>query len=369
MLGSSHRNCGDRSASGVSAPTRRSVVAGAIGALAGSATADATAPRHIDIAVDAKARRGGVSTLADALEMAADVAVERRQRIRILLAPGLYREKVTVARPGITIEGRGSGAILMFDAAAGEPSPDGTRWGTGRSATLTLTAPCTILRNLSIRNDFDYVSNQAPPAGDGAQAVALSVARGADGTMIENCSLEGYQDTLYLSARTHMRHCRISGNVGFIFGGAFALIDRCTILSRFVPGATTGFIAAPSTPAADPYGLIFRDCRLTRETGVPDATIFLGRPWRAGGDMSLLGMAAYLDCWMDGHIARAGWTSMGFRGADGTARRLMPLEARLFESNSRGPGRVDDPLRRQLSADQAAALRSNAIWGQMSEHR
>lgn len=371
MLGSNHRYRGGRSASFADAPTRRSVIVGACagGVIAGTGFAQARSSAWIDIAVDPDPRTSGARSIADALVKAAALAPAPGQRIRLLLAPATYREKTTVTQPGLTIEGRAPGAILVFDAAAGKPSPDGTPWGTGRSATLTLAAPGATLRNLTIRNDFDYPANQAPPAGNGSQAVALSVARGADDTLIEHCSLEGYQDTLYLSARTRMRHCRISGNVDFIFGGAFALLDRCTIVSRFVSGATIGFVAAPSTPATDPYGLIFRDCRLVRERGVPDGTIFLGRPWRAGGNMSLLGMAAYLDCWMDAHVARAGWTSMGFRGPDGRQRQLMPLEARLFESNSRGPGSAEDPLRRQLGAEQGAALRAKTIWGQMSENR
>jgi pectinesterase len=371
-LGSIRRYFENHDASAAYAPSRRSVLAGAMGTIAftgvaGTGIAGAKSSARDAIVVDPDPRNAGLRTVGEALAKAAAINAARPQRVRILLAPGVYREKLTVTQPGVTIEGRGSGAILVFDAAAGKTSPDGSKWGTGRSATLTLAAPGTTLRNLTIRNDFDFVANQAPPAGNGAQAVALSVARGADDTVIENCSLEGYQDTLYLSSRTQMRHCRISGCVDFIFGGAFALIDRCTIVSRFVPGALAGFVAAPSTPAVDPYGLIFRDCRLTREAGVPDGTIFLGRPWRAGGNMSLLGMAAYLDCWMDAHIARAGWTSMGFRDPDGVQRQLMPLEARLFESNSRGPGSADDPLRRHLSAEQHAALRANGIRGRVSK--
>ncbi len=373
MLGAIDRYCEARRES-CEGPTRRFVLAGTFGTalhgVFGSVALARQTSSRIDILVDPDPRHRGVRTLADALAQAATIAAAGSPRVRILLADGVYREKLTITQPGIEIVGRkasaGGGAIIVFDAAAGKRRPDGTAWGTGGSATVTLVAPGIRLRNLTIRNDFDYLADQITHASGGAQAVALSVAREADGTRIDGCTIEGYQDTLYLSARTHIRDCRISGNVDFIFGGAAALIERCTIVSRYVPGTISGFIAAPSTPASEPYGLVFRDCRLTREAGVPDGTIFLGRPWRAGGNMSLLGMAAYLDCWMDAHIARAGWTSMGFRGPDGVSRQLMPLEARLYESNSRGPGKAEGALRRQLSPTQIAALRAHDIRGRMT---
>jgi hypothetical protein len=54
--------------------------------------------------------------------------------------------------------------------------------------------------------------------------------------------------------------------------------------------------------------------------------------------MSLLGMAAFDGCWMDAHVRRAGWTSMGYSDPSGTRRDLTPREARLSERASRGPG-------------------------------
>lgn len=207
--------------------------------------------------------------------------------------------------------------------------------------TLTVSAPGVTLSNLTIRNSFDYLENARTRAVDGAQAVALSIARGADRAIVRDCVIEGYQDTLYVqeSCRAWFTGCTISGNVDFIFGGATALFEGCEIRSRFVPGAPIqGFIAAPSTAVEVPAGLIFRTCRLTREAGLPDDSVWLGRPWRAGGNMRLTGAALFDACWMDAHVRREGWTSMGYRDPDGTARQLTPAEARLFERASTGPG-------------------------------
>jgi pectinesterase len=308
-----------------------------------------------DLVVSKSGRPGTVASIKAAVDRARAAA----RPFRVFVEAGVYVEKPRIDVSNLHIEGEGAGSVISFDAAAGLRDAQGKPWGTGGSATLTITAPGVTLANLTIRNGFDYLDNLRTRAVDGAQAVALSLARGSDNTIVRHCAIEGYQDTLYVQENGHaaFADCLISGCVDFIFGGAAALFDHCEIRSRAVPHALSGFIAAPSTPAAQPIGLIFDRCRLTRENGVPDGSIYLGRPWRAGGNMQLTGAAAFLDCWMDAHIHHGGWTSMGFRGTDGARRQLTPGEARLFEYKSSGPGaKGPSPTRRLLPAEQAAVL-------------
>ena len=98
---------------------------------------------------------------------------------------------------------------------------------------------------------------------------------------------------------------------------------------------------------------------------MPDRSAWLGRPWRAGGNMELTGQAAFLRCWMDAHIHREGWTWMGYAGADGVRRMLAPHEARLVEYGSIGPGAGPaGPERRLLDAAAAALFtRANVLRG------
>lgn len=299
------------------------------------------------------------SNLADALYRAASLSAP----VTIRIAPGLYREKLHVAVPGVTLVATGPGVVIVQGAAAGHIAPDGKPWGTGRSATLTVDAPGVTLRGLTIRNDFDYIADTISHASGGAQAVALSIARTADRTLVERCAIEGYQDTLYVAARALFRRCTIAGGVDFIFGGAAALFQGCAIVTRHVPGAMeSGFVAAPSTLSADRFGLVFDRCHLTREAGVPDGSTWLGRPWRAGGNMAILGAAAFLRCRLDAHIKPAGWTGMGFTDPAGVRRTLTPEEARLFEWRSTGPGAAAPaPTRKQLTDAQAAAFTPDAI--------
>jgi pectinesterase len=317
-----------------------------------------------DAPFDAEVRKSGGThdSLAAAL---ADAPADGR-RYRILLGRGRWEEKLTITRPGIELTGEDRhSAILASAVAAGHDRPGGGKWGTFGSATLTVEAPDFTARDLTVENGFDYVANLRTRSIEGPQAVALALGNAADRSRIERCDLIGHQDTFYLRAgRAFVRDCFIAGNVDFIFGGAAALFERCEIRSRLRPGeALQGYVAAPSTPRRQPVGFVFDRCRLTREAGLPDSSVRLGRPWRAGGNTELLGAAAWLDCWMDSHIHPEGWTWMGYRGPAGYPMRLQPLDARLYEYRSRGPGARRGPGRRQLSAGDAAFHRAWPLAG------
>lgn len=338
--------------------TRRGAVAvgcGLGGCLIIPAAFALPAPHRIVVRPDAT----GINSIAVALDRAAALPAP----MTIAIEPGVYREKVRITAPGVTLTATAPGVVIVFGAAAGHLAPDGKPWGTGRSATVTIDAPDVTLRGLTIRNDFDYIADTVSHASGGAQAVALDVARTADRVLVDRCAIEGYQDTLYLGARTLLRRCRVAGTVDFVFGGAAALFQGCDIVTRHVPAATGGgFVAAPSTLAADRFGLVFDRCHVTREAGVPDRSTWLGRPWRAGGNMAILGAAAFLRCRLDAHISADGWTGMGFTDPTGVRRTLTPEEARLFEWRSHGPGAAPaGPARRYLTDAEAAGFTPDAI--------
>lgn len=303
-----------------------------------------------------------LASLSAAISLAASSSV---RPFRILLGNGVWEEKLTVDLPGLVIEGESRAAIISYGAAAGLSRPDGAKWGTFGSATLTIAARDVTLIGLTIRNSFDFLADRVSGASGGAQAVALALGAGADRILVRDCDISGYQDTLYVrEGRALIEACRISGGTDFIFGGASALFSKCEIVSRAVPGAQVqGFIAAPSTHLAQEFGLVFDRCRLTRECGVADHSVYLGRPWRAGGNMALAGSAVFLNCWMDAHIKPEGWSAMGYRGPDGIQRMLEPQEARLFEISSHGPGAgAANKSRRFLPQDKADRYTAGNIW-------
>jgi pectinesterase len=338
--------------------SRRSVCAG-LGASFLAEPLAAFAPAY-----DARVMKSGGThrTLAAAL---ADAPSGERP-YRILLGRGRWTEKLTITRANVELIGEDRRAsILTSSIASGHDKPDGGKWGTFGSATLTIEAPGFTARNLTIENGFDYVANMRARAVKDAQAVALALGNAADKTLLERVDLIGHQDTFYLrSGRALVRDCLITGNVDFIFGGAAAIFEACEIRSRLRPGEVLqGYVAAPSTHRKQRFGLIFERCRLTCERGVPDASVWLGRPWRAGGNVELLGGATFLRCWMDGHINPEGWTAMGYKLPDGYQMYLQAGDARFAEYGSTGPGAKRHASRPMLTAAQARAYTRAAVFG------
>lgn len=351
---------------------RRQFLHGALGLVAAATVAPARASAPYDVIVSVAPRdEGRARTFSTVAAAIAAAPLDGTAPYRILLSRGSWREKIIVDVPNIHLFGEDRAqSILRFDAAAGDIGPDGKPWGTWGCATLTVRAPGFRASRLTVMNGFDYVGHLQKPVlqaigSNGPQAVALMLDAGADRTVFDRVDILGHQDTLFADAgRSVFRRCRITGSVDFIFGAGNAVFDRCELVSRFRPGKERqGYIAAPSTPAAQAAGLSFVDCRLTREREVPDDSVALGRAWRPTrhfpdgdyGDPGVVGQAAFVRCWMDRHIASDGWDPMNYTQRGGERVALAPVDARLFEYRSRGPGAGAPDTRRQLDAAAAAA--------------
>ncbi len=300
------------------------------------------------------------------------------------VAPGDYYEKVTIDRPGVSLVALPSQVArprLYFDAYAGISAKyHRDAWGTPGSATLTIAASDVTLSGLQIENSFDFNANDRRSAEDPerirhSQAVALLLDEGSDRILVVNSKIDGYQDTVFIDAgSSYFYKTRISGTVDFIFGAGFAVFDQCEIVSRprakaFSVGEIQGHITAPSTNIEQPWGLVFIDSRLTREEGVPDNSVSLGRPWHPTttfedgryADPDAIGSAIYLDTWMDAHIIDAGWASMNGTARDGSKSRIFtPSESRFFGLDSHGPAALKNSDRRILDQPAYQAL-SKAI--------
>lgn len=292
---------------------------------------------------------------------------------RIAVDAGVWDEKLVVDRPGVHLIGAGRARCRIgSDRAAGHRRDDGEPWGTWGCASVIVRAPGFHARALTFENRFDYLAHLAKPVletvgANGAQAVALMFDQGADRALIEDCDIDGHQDTLFAEAgRSWLRGCRVRGSVDFIFGAGDCVLDDCEIVSRFRPGKQRqGYLTAPSTLAAQTHGLLLRDCVLRREPGVPDASVALGRAWRPTrafadgryGDPAVQGSAVFLDCRMDAHIDATGWDAMSYTARDGSRVMFEPGDARFGEAGSRGPGAVRDERRPVLDEVTATALR------------
>lgn len=270
-------------------------------------------------------------SFASVTEALCSIPQENRSPVTIFIAPGRYHEKITVDRPFVTLEGTGQSSadtVLTFDDYANDIMEDGTKRGTFRSYSVFVDANDVILKNLTIEN----ASGDSLTHG---QAIALYA--DGDRLIVDSCRLLGHQDTLFtaplppkeiqkngfigpkqsaprLHRRQYYKNCYICGDIDFIFGGATAYFENCTIESlRHYPkegeqaqsgqvqngqvrvGQIQGYVTAASTPEDKEYGYVFSNCKLISEE-CPEGTVYLGRPWRN------YARTVFLDCSFGKHI-------------------------------------------------------------------
>ena len=323
----------------------------------------ATSNIDADAVVSKTAVKGAFSSIQAAIDAAPDSG---GWTIRIMA--GTYVEPVKLNKPNMTFIGDGHHASrIQFNRYAGQRISEDTdeTWGTFRTATVEVNADGSLWKELSIENTFDFMSNDAlpddhPQKMKGTQAVALLVSANVDRTKLESVHLFGYQDTLMVDGKRFWMHAgRIEGNVDYIFGSGNALFENVTLVTRARARAegTTGFITAPSTPLAQFYGFTFLACRLLRGPGVPDRSVYLGRPWHPTktfsdgryADPLAIGKAVFINTFMDAHIATNGWTSMTGSTKEGGRKTFLPLiDARFAEYRSSGVGAIKNSERPQL---------------------
>lgn len=208
------------------------------------------------------------------------------ERITIFVKNGRYHEKVKVHEwnPDITLIGESrQGTVITYDDYFGKI--DGGINSTFQTYTVLVEGDNFIARNLTIEN----------ASGEVGQAVALTVH--ARNVIVDNCSLLGNQDTLYVTGngfKMYFQDCFIQGTTDFIFGSATVYFKNCTLHSL-----KNSYITAASTPQGAAYGFVFDSCKLTAADGV-DA-VYLGRPWRP------YAQTVFLNCDMGAHIKPEGW--------------------------------------------------------------
>jgi polygalacturonase len=250
----------------------------------------------------------------------------------VLVAPGTYREVLTIDKPNIHLRsanGDASKTVVVNDRSAG------ANGGTLHSATVNVTSDNFFAENITFENDFNATHPQLPA---GSQALALRAI--GDRAIFHNVRLLGNQDTVYagsrncspdgqncIPARQYFSDCYIAGNVDFIFGDGKAVFDHCEIHSTAHDG---GFITAQSKhyPEED-SGFVLNQCKLIADPGVTKP-VYLGRPWRPYATV------IFLNTEMGSYIDPAGW------------REWHPGETHSIETvfyaeyNSTGPGAQSD---------------------------
>ncbi len=173
-------------------------------------------------------------------------------------------------------------------------------------ATMAIFAPDFYAQGLWIQNTGGKEAGQA-----------LALHQDGDRGTYYHCRFTGYQDThrTKKDTRSYFKECVIEGAVDYIYAGGTCWFERCTLNS-----VAAGYITAPEdltvyTTADDGtkiwLGFIFNNCTVTKNSGVSNKSVSLGRCWGAEKCGSL-----FMNCQLNNVIKAAGWETMG--GNDGT---------------------------------------------------
>src|ERR1051325_1606391 len=112
----------------------------------------------------------------------------------IQIKAGTYRGAVTIpSNKRLSLPGADSDAsrtVLVESHASGQTKPGGGTWGTAGSATVTVLSNDTLIKNLTMSNDFNENSSNI----SSKQAVAAS--NYGDRTVFDNVRILGNQDKL-----------------------------------------------------------------------------------------------------------------------------------------------------------------------------
>ncbi|MFD9372822.1 pectinesterase family protein [Streptomyces sp. NPDC060020] len=276
----------------------------------------------------------------------------------VLVARGTYRETVNVpaSKRGLTLKGATGNAedvVITHDNASGTPKPGGGTYGTAGSATATFSANDITVTGVTVENTWE---RSAHPDVRDTQAVAVNAS--GDRQKYLNSRFIGHQDTVLNWApsatgqyRQYFRHCFIAGDVDFLFGNATAVYDHVNITLRdrgAEAGGLGGYLAAPNTDAAKPYGILITDSTIS--SPARPGTYYLGRPWHPGA--SAVGQLVIRNTSLPAAVKSDGpWTDMG---------GFSWKSARFAEYANTGPGAGAGANRPQLAPDGAAVHTARA---------
>lgn len=246
--------------------------------------------------------------------------------VTLYLHPGVYRERIAITRPCLTLEGASAETVILTGGLyARMPMEDIGKRGTFRSWSVLVMAHDITFRCLTLENS----AGPGPAVGQ-----ALALYADGDRLVFDRCRFLGNQDTLFtaplppaeiepngfvgpgrklprIQGRHYYRDCYIEGDIDFIFGGATAYFENCDLFCKDIGRPVNSYVTAPSTPEGQTYGYVFRRCRFTGNC--PPHTAYLGRPWRE------YAKAVLLECHIGQVIAEEGWDDWNKPAAHETA--------------------------------------------------
>ncbi|KAL0560679.1 hypothetical protein IC582_001089 [Cucumis melo] len=234
---------------------------------------------------------GDSTTVQGAVDM---VPHNNKQRVKIYILPGIYREKlyIPITKPYISLIGnknRVTETVITWNDKASDKNINGVELGTYKTATVAIDSDYFCATGITFEN-----TNVAKPGDKGRQGVALRIT--GDKAVFYRVKFLGGQDTLLDDLGTHYFYqCHIRGSVDFIFGTARSLYEQCVITST---AESYGAIAAHHRASPDDdTGFSFVRCVINGS-----GKVYLGRAW---GNYS---RTIYSNCYIEDVINPLGWS-------------------------------------------------------------
>ncbi len=315
-----------------------------------------------DIYVGCEGKVNNFETVGEAFAAAAVMnPASEADRVTIHIAPGVYREQISLNTPYVSLVKEGVGEVVLTwyygigykyysiddsgywnDEANFDKYDKGlpNKWGV--STYLKSGAKFFKAENITFETSFNkYITDEEILDGvesDGSMSFvrslganvtskagterATALAVEADNAEFKNCKFVGSQDTLYMGApvRVYYNNCVIEGNTDYIFGSGNAVFDACELrFCGYSDTATGGYITAArndkdkwtNAPVAF-KGYMFRGCTVTNKAADAQGNTMLhaegyfGRPW----DQDATVMFANTKVESAAAIKAEGWTSM-----------------------------------------------------------
>ncbi len=274
----------------------------------------------------------------------------------IYIKNGVYREKLIIDKPNITFIGEDrEKTVLTYGDSAKMPDETGEPMGTFKTASVHVMPSAAGFNacNLTFENS----------AGVGSavgQAVALYL--DCDKAVIKDCNLTAHQDTLLAAPifsdierdpcilnRQLFKNCFIKGDVDFIFGGAAAVFEDCTIFCRKRPAELPCYVTAACTSDKLEYGFVFRNCHITGDA--EDNTVYLGRPWRQYAN------TVFINCNMDKCVSKK-----SFCRWNDTDRHLTSFYAQYGSYGEGAENSTPEDWTRVLTAEEALKYETDKVF-------
>lgn len=302
-----------------------------------------------DIYVGCEGQVNNFDTMGEALEAAKVMnPTSEAERVTIHIAPGTYREQISVETPYITLVPEGNGEVVLtwyYGIGYNYYSIDATGYYNEENAfdkydknTPSKWGVATYVKkeavgfkaeNITFEASFNkYITDEEiadgveetgalpartyalDPTSRAATERSTALCVEAADAEFNNCTFIGSQDTLYMgdNTNTYYKNCTIEGNTDYIFGSGNAVFDGCELrFCGYSDTAMGGYITAGRSNNVEGYmGYLFRACTITNKEGMEQAAGYYGRPWDAGSNITFLNtIFENADA-----ITAEGWTSM-----------------------------------------------------------